>query len=101
MPNYREPSMSSEADILQVAGLIVDGVAVSEALLAGDFTEARFRARLVAAHAGTHGMAGVQAAAVEVVRLLGEGAHPPLPGYAQAVLDLSDELDQALTFLRA
>ena len=46
-------------------------------------------------------MTGVHAAAVEVVRLLGDDAHPPLTGYARAVLDLSGELDQALSILQA
>lgn len=93
--------MSREEDILEVAGLLVDGVAVSEALLADDLTEARFRARLVAGHASRHSMTEVEAAAVEVVRLLGDETHPPLPGYAQAVLDISGELDKALANLRA
>jgi uncharacterized Ntn-hydrolase superfamily protein len=93
--------MPDEEAILEVAALIVDGVAVSEALLAGDVVEARFRAQMVAAHAHGHGMRGVQAAAVKVVRLLGDGSHPPLPGYAQAVLDLSEALDRVLARLRA
>jgi hypothetical protein len=93
--------MPDEEAILEVAALIVDGVAVSEALLAGDIVEARFRAQMVANYANAHGMHAVQTAAVKVVRLLGDGSHPPLPGYAQAVLDLSEALDRALARLRA
>ncbi|MGY3231145.1 hypothetical protein ACVWWJ_002629 [Luteibacter sp. HA06] len=62
--------MPDEEAILEVAALIVDGVSVSEALLAGDILEARFRAQMVAAHALGHCMNGVQAAAVKVIRLL-------------------------------
>ena len=92
--------MPNEEAILEVAGLLVEGVAVSEALLAGDVLEARFRARLVADHASIHGLPRVEAKAFEVVRLLGEGDHPPLPGYAQAVVDLSEELDRVIALLR-
>ncbi|WP_213948320.1 hypothetical protein [Luteibacter sp. dw_328] len=81
--------MQNEEAILEVAGLLVDGVAVSEALLAGDVVEARFRARLVADGARLHGMPRVEARAFEVVRLLGEGHRPPLPGYAEAIVKLS------------
>jgi hypothetical protein len=56
---------------------------------------------MVASHANAHGMHAVQTAAVKVVRLLGNGSQQPLPGYAQAVLDLSEALDRALARLRA
>lgn len=101
MANYRGQPMPNEEAILEVAGLLVDGVAVSEALLAGDVVEARFRARLVADYAATYGMTHVHVAAAEVVRLLGNADHPPVADYARAVLDLSRELDQALVLLRA
>jgi hypothetical protein len=92
--------MPNERAILEVAGLLVDGVAVSEALLAGDLVEARFRARLVADSASLHGMPRVEARAFEVVRLLGESNHPPLPGYAEAIVSLSEELDRVIALLR-
>jgi hypothetical protein len=92
--------MPNEQAILEVAGLLVDGVAVSEALLAGDLVEARFRAHLVADGASIHGMPRVEARAFEVVRLLGENNDPPHPGYAEAVVDLSEELDRVIALLR-
>jgi hypothetical protein len=91
--------MPNEEAILEIAGLIVDGVAVSEALLAGDLVEARFRSSLVAGQASLYGMSRVEVRAFEVVRLLGDANHPPLPGYAEAVLKLSEELDRVLTLL--
>jgi hypothetical protein len=90
---------SHAATIVDVAGLVIDAAALSEALLAGDLSEARFRAALVASCSEQCGLDGVQVAAFEVVRLLGAPGQPPLPGYAQAVLALSDELGQALVFL--
>jgi hypothetical protein len=92
---------SRENHILEVAGLIVDGVAVSEALLAGDIVEARFRAGLVADRASIHGMPRVEAKAFEVGRLLGEMNQQPLQGYAEAIVELSEELDRAVALLRA
>jgi len=92
--------MQDEQAILEIAGLIVDGVAVSEALLAGDLEEARFRAHMVADHASLHGLPRVEAKAFEVVRLLGEANHPPQSGYAEAVMDLSEELDRVIALLR-
>jgi hypothetical protein len=100
MDNCRGPAMTDEQAILEIAGLIVDGVAVSEALIAGDLQEARFRAHMVADHASIHGLPRVEAIAFEVVRLLGEGNRPPLPGYAEAIDDLSEELDRVITLMQ-
>jgi hypothetical protein len=92
--------MPNEQAILEVAGLLVDGVAVSEALLVGDLVEARFRARLVADGASLHGMPRVEAKAFNVVRLLGDVNQRPLPGYAEAIVELSEELDRTIALLR-
>jgi hypothetical protein len=91
--------MPNEGAILEVAGLVADGVAVSEALLAGDLVEARFRSRLFTDHASIHGIPRVDAKAFEVAPLLGEANHPPLPRYAEAALKLSEELDRVLALL--
>jgi len=91
--------MPNEQAVLDVAGLLSDSRALSEAVLAGDLQEARFRARLAAGRAGVQVMKKVEVTASELVRLLGHAGQPPLPGYAQAVLDLSAELDEAMTAL--
>ena len=92
--------MQTEEAFLDLAALLTDHVALSESLLAGDLVEARFRARLIAGNACRPSLANVQLAASEVGRLLGLPGHRPLPGYARAVLDLSEELGQALSVLR-
>jgi hypothetical protein len=93
--------MPEEKAILDVAGLTMDGVALSDALLAGDLPEARFRAHLIARHASGPRLGDVQAAAVDVLRLLGKPGNLPMPGYPLAVLELSGSLDRALTLMRA
>lgn len=81
-----------EQAIFDIAELIVNGVAVSEA---------RFRACLVADDAGVHGTQRMEAGAFGVVRLLGENNDPPHPGYAEAIVDLSEELDRVTVFFAA
>jgi hypothetical protein len=88
--------MPNEQAILEVAGLTADGVALSEALLGGDLTEARFRAHLIARRASAPHLCDVQEAAMHVVRLLGAPDKQPNKGYALAVMELSGALDQAL-----
>jgi hypothetical protein len=89
--------MAHETAAPTVGGLISDGVALSEALLAGDFPEGRFRARLIVTNSGALGLSDVQAKAGEVVRLLGGPSCPPNTGYAMAVLQLSLVLDRTLS----
>lgn len=91
--------MSHDGAVLDLAGLTIDGVALSDALLSGDLSEARFRATLIARHASGPALRDVRAAAVEVVRLLGEPGNPPTAGYALAILELSGALDRTLRLL--
>lgn len=93
--------MSEDDAVLDAAELLVDGVALSEALLAGDQSEARFRARLIAAKAPLAGYQEVHVAAVQVLDLLGLPGHRPQAGYAQAIVTLSVAIEQAACFLRA
>jgi hypothetical protein len=75
--------MSDGEAVPNVAALVVDGVALSESLLAGDLSEARFRAHIIASHAvGSH-LRDVHSTAAEVVRLLGE----PGSSVSTAILD--------------
>lgn len=90
------PTIPNEQAILDVAGLTADGVALSEALLGGDLTEAPFRAHLIARRASGPHLCDVQEAAVDVVQLLGGPGKPPNDGYALAALELSGALDQAM-----
>jgi hypothetical protein len=82
--------------ILDVAGLIRDGVAISGALIAGEWEEARFLSRMVAADAATLGLMDAYTAAVTVSEHLGASGRPLSATYAQAFLDLSEALARAL-----
>ncbi|QWT20769.1 hypothetical protein KPL74_01875 [Bacillus sp. NP157] len=73
-------------------GLLEDGAALGEALVAGDLQEGRFRARLIAGAALSLNLVTVRAAAGAVIHYLGAGDQLPLPGYAAAVLALSGAL---------
>jgi hypothetical protein len=88
--------MSREDSVLDVAGLVLDATALSEALLDGDLQESRFRADAIAGNAYRLGMSAVHTAALAVVNRLGSDGDPPKNGYAKAVHDLSLELDDAM-----
>jgi hypothetical protein len=82
--------------ILDVAGLIRDGVEISGALIAGEWEEARFLSRMIAADAATLGLMDAYAAAIAVSQHLGVSGRPLSAAYAQALLDLSEALARAL-----
>lgn len=92
--------MQDEQAILEAAELLIEAVALSEALLEGDLTEARFRAGQLAEKPSVMSNPGLNASASRVVSLLGAPGSEPLPGYADAVVDLTDRLEQAAAFLR-
>ncbi|SFW28267.1 hypothetical protein [Luteibacter sp. UNCMF366Tsu5.1] len=92
--------MIEDDAVLDAADLLLDAVALSEALLDGDLSEARFRARPLATKASAAGYAEVHAAAVQVVDLLGLPGHRPQAGYAAAVVTSSATVEQAAAFLR-
>jgi hypothetical protein len=92
--------MRNDEAIVDLAGLTLDGVALSDALLIGDLSEARFRAVLIARQASGSALSDVRAAAVEVIRLFGPPRGLPMAGYALAVLELSGTLARTLRVLR-
>ena len=83
-----------EESILENARLILDAVALSEAMLAGDVEEARFRAQLIAIRAPAMRRPTLLAAARRVVDSLGTSGHAMRAGYAEAIDDLSLEIDR-------
>lgn len=93
--------MPQEGSILDVAVLVLDAAALSEALLDGDLQESRFRANLIEAFARVHDLPAIQKAAHAVVNRLGKTGEMPKNGYAKAVQELSIELDKDLTRLRS
>lgn len=88
---------SNEDAVLHHAEIIVEAVALSQAMLDGDLQEARFRARLIATTADIAGLGVVGRAAARVVDLLGRGSMAPRPGYGQAIEALSVAIDRAST----
>lgn len=92
--------MPDEQAILEAAELLIEAVALSEALLEGDLTEARFRAGQLVEKPAVTNNPDLRASAGRVVSLLGAPGCYPLPGYADAVVDLTDRLEQAAAFLR-
>jgi hypothetical protein len=79
----------NEDFILHHTEIIVEAVALSQAMLDGDLQEARFRARLIATTADIGGLGDVGRAAGCVVELLGRGSMATRPGYGQAIEALS------------
>lgn len=92
--------MQDEQAVLEAAELLIEAVALSEALLDGDITEARFRAGQLVEKPAVATNPDLRASAGRVVSLLGPPGIHPLPGYADAVVDLTDRLEQAAAFLR-
>lgn len=92
--------MQDEQAVLEAAELLIEAVALSEALLDGDLTEARFRAGQLVEKPAVATNPDLRASARRVVSLLGAPGSHPLPGYADAVVDLTDRLEQTASFLR-
>jgi len=84
-----------EDEILEHAGIILDAVALSQAVLDGDLAEARFRASLVACHAEDAGMDTVARAAAQVVDVLTPAKGLAAVGIGPAIERLSRAIDRA------
>ena len=87
-----------EDSVLQHAGIILDAVALSQAVLDGDLAEARFRASLVASHANEAGLAIVEKAAVNVMVILSPAKGLSAVGIGPAIERLSIAIDEAQEF---
>jgi hypothetical protein len=84
-----------EDSILQHAGIILDAVALSQAVLDGDLAEARFRASLVASHAREARLDAVEKAAVNVMGILTPAKGLAAVGVGPAIERLSIAIDEA------
>lgn len=87
--------MPDEDAILQHAEIILEAVALSEAILDRDIVEARFRARHVHALAVAAGFSDVAHAALHVMDRIGGGDELPAHRYEQAIDALSIAIDRA------
>lgn len=89
---YRLP-MERDQTVITTADIVLDGMAMHEAALEHDWSEVRFRCHLIAKSAEKAGMIGVGLAALAVEQQLGLPGYESLGGYAEAMRDLSDEID--------
>jgi hypothetical protein len=87
---------ATEERILETAEMTQDALAMNRALLDSDFTEARFRAKLLHHQAALIGDTPLLDAASLVVRLLGRHGTTPSLGCGAAMLALSTRLGERL-----
>lgn len=73
--------------------MIQDASAATDAALACDFEEARFRARTVALQADALGLSGIATAAAALFERLGLPGTAPAMGWTAAILRLASCLD--------
>jgi len=84
---------SEEQLVLNFAAVAQEAAAMSDAALAGDLEEARFRARLLIAKADRARFVGVSLATADLLATLGPPGAPPDVGYGAQMLRVADELD--------
>jgi len=87
----------NDSRLLATAQLILDGVAINEAVQAGDMDEARFRCHLISAHPDAGAFHATATAAAALGLMLGPAGTLPHPGYNSALRALSHAID-ALPF---
>lgn len=80
--------------VLLLAELSLEGAAMNEAALAGDFDEARFRASLLGAKAAEARLTSIAALAQVVESTLGAPGSDPGQGYGEAMLRLANLISQ-------
>jgi hypothetical protein len=87
---------ATEERILETAEMTQDALAMNRALLDADFTEARFRAKLLHHQAALTGDTPLVDAIALVVRLLGRQGTTPALGCGAAMLAVSTLLGERL-----
>jgi hypothetical protein len=91
---------ANEQSVLSFARVVLEATALSEAALAGDLEEARFRTHLLVAKADSAGFAGVARAAAALLESLGPPGESPRLGYGVGMLRIADELDSVVLATR-
>lgn len=92
---------ATEGRILETAEMTQDALAMNFSLLNSDFTEARFRAKLLHHQASLTGDVALADAAALVVRMLGRRGGTPSLGCGSAMLALSARLSDRLSRTRS
>lgn len=91
---YAVPMTPADEDaLLTRAGLALDATALGRAVLAGDFDEARFRARLILRYASLSELSAVGDATQAVLHALGRPGSAPSSGIGGALIQLSQAID--------
>lgn len=85
----------NDTAIYALTEVILDAVALGQAMLDGDITEARFRATSIVSHTESRHQEGIRDAAIEVLEYLGAPGMSPKAGYGSAIDRLSQEIDKA------
>lgn len=80
-------------DILLLAELNLDGEALCDAALEGDWDEVRFRCRLLTAGAASCGLIDVGVSVALLAHLMGPVGTAPRPGYGAVMLAISTQLE--------
>lgn len=75
--------------------IIFDAVTMNEAAVSGDFEQSRVRARHIGALAAAEGLHGIAEAAHVLSRLLGPSGTDPQPGFGNAMVEVSRQIDLA------
>lgn len=86
---------TDEHRVLTIAEILSESAAMTEAALARDFDEARFRAQLIVAKADAAGLVDAVLAAALVLKTLGPTDTVPTAGYGAGMLRIEDELGRA------
>ena len=85
----------NDTAIYALTEVILEAVALGQAMLDGDITEARFRATSIVSHTESRRQEGIRDAAIEVLEYLGASGMSPKVGYGSAIDRLSQEIDKA------
>lgn len=90
---YHPATTRRTTDIVLLAEINLDGEALCEAVLEGDWDEVRFLCRLLTAGAASCGLIDVGIAIAVLVELLGPVGTEPRPGYGAAMLAIASQLE--------
>jgi len=85
-----DPAVES---LLAVSEIVRDSAAMNQAVLAGDYDEARFRAQLIVSKADASGHRNVVLAGAFVMNRLGPLGTVPRSGFAAGMLRVAEALD--------
>jgi hypothetical protein len=90
----------AELSKLNFAAVAQEAAAMSDAALAGDMDEARFRALMLAAKAEVAGFVGVESAVAALIQTLGKAGGPPGVGFGAGMINVAEAIEAEAQTLR-